>query len=302
MDRLTSMAIFVRVVELGSFASAARVSRMSATMVAKHIASLEQRLHSRLIHRTTRRHGLTILGEAYYERCRRLLADVADADALAAKLQTAPRGPLRITAPRAFGIHVLTPMLAEFLAGYPEVTIDVALTDRKVDLIEDGFELAFRIGSIDGDGVIARPLAPYTLMLAASPSYLAAHGTPNTPADLARHELIGFEQWNADNQWQLRGPDGTLHEVPVRSRLRVNHGEAARGAALAGFGIVLQSTITLREDVSAGRLVAVLPRFASPPQPMHLVYLPDRQRSRRLDTFIEFVIAALCNRVTAPKR
>jgi DNA-binding transcriptional LysR family regulator len=292
MDLITSMSIFVRTVELGSFRKAAEVSGISATMVAKHIAALEERLSGRLLVKTTRRQWLTALGEAHYERCRRILDEVERADLLAANMLVAPVGTLRVSAPPAFGIHVLTPLISRFLQRYENISVDLSLVDRKVDFVEEGFELGFRIGAVEDDSLIARPLPTYELMLAASRDYLKKVGTPEAPADLVKHELIGFRQWNADRMWRLQG-NGEVVEIPLKSRFLVNNAEAAKQAALSGLGIVLQSTITLSEPIASGSLVRVLPDFVAPSQSVHLVYLPDRHRSAKLNAFISFVLSAL---------
>jgi len=184
MDRLQSMGIFVQVVELGSFAAAAKAANLSATMIAKHVSALEKRLGSRLLYRTTRRHGLSEVGKLYYDRCKSLLADVEAAESSVSLLQGAPRGTLRITAPVSFGTRRLAPALAEFLRLYPDVTVDLSLSDRVVDLVEEGIEAAVRIGHLADSRLVARPLPSYRSLLCAAPACLRRCGMPKSPADL----------------------------------------------------------------------------------------------------------------------
>ncbi|CAI2464742.1 D-malate degradation protein R [Serratia liquefaciens] len=296
MDRLTSMAVFVRVVEKGSFVAAAEEMAISPTMVGKHIRALEQRLNAPLLNRTTRRQGLTEAGRVFYERCRRLLADVDAAEASARALLSSPSGLLRISAPVTFGNRVLTPILTEFLQRHPEVEAEVVLSDRKVDLIEEGYEAAFRIGPVADDGLVARALPDYRMTLAASPDYLAQHGEPTRPEQLSAHCCFGFSQWDGNHFWRLLGPPGEI-SVPVRPRLRMDSGEGVRRAALADFGIALHATLLLDEDIAAGRLVRVLPEYSPLPRPMHLVYLPERRQSAKLEAFIALTVARLWGRV-----
>lgn len=292
MDRLTSMAIFVSVVDLGSFTAAAKAHDISATMVAKHINALEARLDTRLLHRTTRRLSPTEAGRRFTESCRRVLADVAIAEAVGAEVAQTPVGRLRIAAPVAFGTERVAPLLAAYLDRFPDMQADLVLGDRKVDLIEEGFDLAFRIGALEDDWLVAHPLAPYRLMLAAAPGYLERHGHPETPDDLRDHRLIGFAQFGADDRWTLVGPGGE-HVVPLPPpRLRINHAAALRQAAVAGYGIILQSRVTLDGDLASGRLIPVLADYAPEPRPLTLVRLPDRRMTAGLRAFVEMAVLA----------
>jgi DNA-binding transcriptional LysR family regulator len=287
MDLLDSMQVYVLTVEKGSLSAAASASGISATMAGNHVRTLEKRLGMQLLHRTTRRQHLTALGEDYYGRCKEILRLVAETDTRAQNLQLTPTGKLRISAPVTFGTEALMPALSTYLARYPEVTVDVSLSDRVVDLVEEGFEAAIRIGQLPDSALIAKPLAPYRLMICASPQYLARRGTPKKPEDLSRHECLSFSP-AALASWRLQGKDGALR-IPVSGRLQVNHGHALRVAALHGLGIVLQPAILLEADVEAGRLVRLFPRFALPVRPMSVVYLQDRYRSPKLKSFVDFV-------------
>jgi DNA-binding transcriptional LysR family regulator len=289
MGLLESMKVFVAAVDKGSLSAAAEACDMSPTMAGNHVKALEARLGARLMHRTTRRQHLTAFGEDYHERCREILRLVAETDAQAQDLRVAPAGTLRLTAPVSFGTEALMPALATYLTCHPAVTVDVALCDRVVDLLEEGFEAAIRIGHLPDSALVARPLAPYRLMLCAAPSYLARRGTPATPDDLTRHDCLAFSQ-AALTEWRLQDGDNT-HRVPVSGRLRVNHGQALRVAALNGVGIVLQPAVLLQADVEAGRLVPLLPGFQLPSRPMSVVFPPDRHRSARLRSIVDFLVA-----------
>jgi|SRR6516165_1582308 DNA-binding transcriptional LysR family regulator len=291
MDRLTSMSVFVRVVEAGSFAAAANALDMSAPMVGKHVRFLEDRLGTNLINRTTRRQSLTEFGRAYYERCKLVLAEAEAADALAMNLRAAPRGRLRINAPVTFGAHSLVPRLGSYLRQYPEVSIDLNLSDRIVDVVDEGYEAVIRIAPLANSSLIARPLAPYRMIACAAPSYLAEFGAPETPADLAGRECLGFAYWVPQHEWQFNGPDG-LCSVRVQSRLSINNGQALRAAALEGLGIILQPEDLLQDDIQAGRLVRVLPGYEPPTRPKHILFAPDRRPTPKLRSFIDFVVAA----------
>ncbi|MBN8884282.1 MAG: LysR family transcriptional regulator [Rudaea sp.] len=289
MDRLTSMTVFARVAELGNFTAVADEFEISATMVGKHVRALETRLGARLIHRTTRRQQLTDVGRLYYDRCKAVLEEAAAADASIDSLRGVPRGVLRITASTTYGSRKIAPALTEFLRLYPEVQAELVLNDRIADLIEEGFDAAIRIGKLDDSGLVARPLAPYRMLICAAPSYLAAHPAPRRPQDLDRHACLAY--WSQQGFWRLVGRDGREHRVRADSRLRTNNGEALRQAALAGFGIVLQPQVLLEDDVRAGRLVPLMQNYQVRSAPVHLVYLPDRRPTPKLQCFIDFIVA-----------
>jgi len=288
MDLLDSMTVYVLAVEKGSLSAAAVAHGISPTMAGNHVRMLEKRLGLGLLNRTTRRQDLTAFGEQCYVRCKEILRLVAETDAQAQTLQLAPAGQLRITAPVTFGTEALMPALSDYLARYPQVSIDISLSDRVADLAQDGFEAAIRIGQLPDSSLIAKSLAPYELMICASPSYLARRGTPDTPDDLGEHECLSFSP-AAMGHWRLSDREGT-YRVPVTGRLQVNHGQALRVAALHGMGIVLQPAILLKADVEAGRLVQLLPDHELPSRPMSVVYLPDRYRLPKLRSFVDFLL------------
>jgi DNA-binding transcriptional LysR family regulator len=283
MDLLTSMQVFVRAVDKGSLSAAAEACGMSATMAGNHLRALETRLGTKLLHRTTRRHSLTAFGETYLARCQEILRLIADTDTQAQNQQAVPSGRLRVTAPVSFGSEALVPALADYLASHPQVRVELSLSDRTVDLVDEGFDVAIRIGTLPDSGLVARSLAPYRMMVCASPAYLQRRGTPRSPDELVGHECIAFSP-AATASWHV-GED----RVEVNGQLQINHGQALRVAALNGLGIVMQPAVLLAADVAAGRLVALFPDHPLGSRPMQVVYLPD-QRSLKLRSFVEFVV------------
>ncbi|MGO7205978.1 LysR substrate-binding domain-containing protein, partial [Rhizobium ruizarguesonis] len=226
MDKLAGMAMFVRVIDNGSFAAAAEIAQVSPAMVAKHIKTIETRLGAKLIHRTTRRHQLTEVGQLYYERCRRALSEVALAEASASELQSAPRGRLRLVAPVSFDTQVLVPALIDYQNAYPDVSIELSLDNNVHDLVGEGFELGIHIGPLSDSSLVARPLTPYRRILAASPDYLARHGRPASPEALANHLCLGHSYWRMQDRWHLVGPGGGMRDVLISGKFSANQGAA----------------------------------------------------------------------------
>jgi DNA-binding transcriptional LysR family regulator len=291
MDRFTSMAMFVRVVERGSFAAAAEGSGMTPTMVGNHIRELERRLKGRLLNRTTRSQSLTELGKRYHTRCLEILALLDSAELDAREMQTSPRGRLRISCPVTYGTRALMPVLATYLDRYPDVQVELSLSDRFVDLAEEGFDAAIRVGRLPDSNLIARPLRASPRIACASPDYLAKHGQPQTPVDLLQHNCLAFLfPSGPERHWRFPRPDGKGEEyVTVRGRLDVNGGLALREAAIAGLGVILQPQMMLQEDLDAGRLIRLFPNWPAPTWPVHVVYLPDRHMPPKLKSFIDFL-------------
>ena len=236
MDRLTSLEVFVKVVESQSFAAAAREIGLSPAMVSKHIQALEERLGARLLNRTTRRLSLTEVGRGYFERARQLLADLEDADQAASDLQAAPRGLLKVNAPFSFGIRHVGPAVAAYLAAYPEVSIEIGLNDRYIDMLAEGVDLALRIGRLANSSLIARRLAPIRLVVCAAPAYLERHAAPRAPRDLADHNCLLYTYASTADEWRFIGPDGQDAVVRVSGRLLANNGDIIVSAALEGLG------------------------------------------------------------------
>jgi len=293
MDRLLSMTAFAKAVELGSFSAAGEALDMSSQLVGKYVQTLEQQLGVRLLNRTTRRQHLTDIGSTFYERVKIILAEVEAAEALAAETRATPRGRLRINAPVTFGIHALSPKLPEYLRMYPEVSIDFSVSNRYVDLVDEGFDAVFRVGELTDSGLVARPLAPYELVLCAAPSYLAANEPILSPQDLVKHECLGFFHTELRSHWTFDGQQNARITVPVKSRVTVDSGESLLAFALAGMGLLLQPRELLERELASGRLVRVLPEYKVPTRPMHILYAPDRRITPKLRSFIDFAIATL---------
>ena len=295
MDLFQAMTVYVRVVESGSMTAAALQCAMSTTMVGNHLRALEQRLGVRLLHRTTRRQRLTEFGSAYYQRCLEVLGLVADSERLAEQSQDTPSGTLRITAPLTFGTEKLAPALSEFALRYPQVKLDVMLSNGRPDLLENGLDVAFRLGAIEPSNVIARPLTDYTLTMCASPAYLARRGNPLTPQDLQQHDCLAFaypagDDWQSvAKHWRLSGPEGEVM-VAVSGTLLINSSAGLHQAARTGMGIVMLPDALVEQDLASGALVALMPDYQLPSRPMSLIYAQDRYRLPKLRHFVDFAI------------
>ena len=257
LDRITGMQVFARVAALGGISAAARELGMSQTMATKHVAALEERVGARLLHRSTRRVSLTEPGRRYLESVERILSEVAEADALAAEERVAVTGALRVNAPTSFGTREIAPLLPEFARLNPGVVVELGLNDRVIDLVDEGWDVAIRIGRVTDQNLIARRLAPCRLMVAASPDYLAERGVPRTTAELGSHNCLGYTLSDivGPAHW-IFGTDGRT-KVQVSGALKANNGDALVAAAVAGQGIVYQPTFILGDDIRAGRLVAL---------------------------------------------
>ncbi len=289
MDRLDSMEAFVRVAECRSFSVAARRMELSKSVVSRQIARLEAHLGARLFHRTTRSLALTEVGQAYYERCTRILAEIEEANLSVSNLQAEPRGRLRVNAPMSFGIHHLAPLIPRFLDRFPHVDVDMAMNDRVVSLVEEGFDIAVRIGRLEDSSLIARHLAPARRVVCASPSYLERRGVPQSPDDLADHCCLSYSNLTASDEWNLCTAEGRRWPVEVRGRLRVNNGDVLREAALSGVGLIMAPTFLCGCDLQAGRLVSVLDQFVPQNIAIHAVYPHSRHLSPKVRAFVDFL-------------
>ncbi len=291
MNKLESMAVFTRVAEKGSFAAVAEEAGISATMVGLHIKSLETLLGVRLLHRTTRRQSLTEFGLSYYQRCCDILARVDEAESLAGEIRSAPHGRLRIASPVTFGVHVLSPLCAEFLTRYPQVNVELVLSDVIPDMAEQAIDIAIRIGETDNiNAFVARSLAPYRSVICASSGYLNHYGVPQQPEDLSHHRCLGFAHPRASKHWTLQS-EGKPLRIPVSVCMSVNHGEALRAAALKGLGIIMQPEILLAEDIQQQRLIPLLNEFLPPAKPVQVVSFADRQPLPAHRRFIELLMS-----------
>lgn len=289
MDKLRGMETFVAVVECGSFTGAAACLEMSAVMVGKYIALLEGQLGTRLLERNTRRQSLTDAGRVYFDEARRVLEQVANAERSVERLRLVPAGTLRVSAPVSFGASIIAPLTASFLQAWPEVRVELDLTNRMVDLVDEGIDLAIRIGDIQRTDLVAKYLAPYRMAICAAPDYLARHGTPQTPADLAGHQCLSHTVWTARNEWRL---PGAAEEVRWKrdAVLRCNDGYALRMAAVAGAGLLLQPEVLLAEDLANGRLVRILQNYTPEPRPIHLLWRQDLRPLPKLTRFVEHLL------------
>lgn len=289
MDKLRAMEIFVAVVESGSFTDAAGRLGMSAVMVGKYVAQLENRLGTRLLARNTRRQSLTDAGRVFAEESRRVLEQVMVAESSVERLRLAPAGTLRVSAPTSFGSCVVSPLAATFLQTWPEVRVELDLTNRMVDLVDEGFDLAIRIGDIRQTDIVAKYLCDYRMVICASPDYLARYGIPQTPAELSDHLCLSHTVWTARNEWLL---PGMASEVRWKrdAILRCNDGHGLRMAAIAGAGLLLQPEVLLADDLACGRLVRVLEAFTPEPRPIHLLWRQDLRPLPKLTKFITHLL------------
>jgi DNA-binding transcriptional LysR family regulator len=290
MDRMTGMAAFTKVVGTGSFSAAAREMQVSQALVTKQIQELESWLGARLLNRTTRRLSLTEVGTAFYEKCTQILEAVEEARSEAGALQTAPRGRLRINAPVSFGLLHLAPVVTEFLIRFPEVSVELLVNDRLVDLLEGGFDVGVRIGRLRDSSLIARRIAPIRLAVCAAPDYLARHGVPQTPDDLAGHSCLEYTYFESRGAWRLLDAGNEI-VVPVAGRYLANNADVLRSTAIAGGGIALLPTFLVGEDLRSGRLVRLLPDYPPPEQALHALYPPGRHLSAKVRSFVDFLVA-----------
>lgn len=289
MDRLAAMEAFVRVTESRSFSQAARRLRSSKSVVSRLVSSLEAELGVRLFNRTTRSLTLTEAGQGYYERCARILADIDEANASVSQLQAAPRGRLRINAPMSFGFLHLAPAIPDFLARYAEVEVDMTMNDRFVDLVEDGFDLAVRIGRLADSSLVARKLAPMRRVVCASPAYLETRGFPASPEDLAAHDCLCYSNVALSDEWRFVSLDGMAWPVEVKGRLRTNNGDALRTAALQGVGLAYLPTFIVGGDLQAGTLISLLGDYIPQDSAVHAVYPHSRHLSPKVRAFVDFL-------------
>ena len=290
INRSGEMEVFVRVVDLGGFSAAARALRMTPSAVSKLIARLEARLGARLVNRSTRKLQLTPEGSAFHDRAVRVLADLDEAERSAAA-GAAPRGRLRVNTNVPFGTHYLIPLLPGFLERHPEVTVEVTLTDTVVDLLEDRADVAIRVGPLKSSQLVARKLGESRMMLVASPAYLTAHGTPQTPGDLARHNLLGFSFARQSNGWPFRDADGSASAVVPTGNALVSDGESMRLLVLTGLGISRLSLFHIGPDIEAGRLVPVLEAYnPGDTESIHAVYVGGGHLPARVRAFLDYLV------------
>ncbi len=289
MDALSDVAVFVQVVSRGSFTAAAETLGLSKSVVSKYVTRLEDRLGARLLNRTTRRLSLTEVGRAFFERSQRGLLEIEEAEAEVSRLQGEPRGELRLSSPMSFGILHLAPLLPALLARYPELTVDMVLDDRKVDLVDEGFDLAIRIGELPDSSLVARRLGPCRHVVCGSPAYFARSGIPQSPEDLSQHAAITYRYANAPDEWHFLAADGGHRQVTVTSRIKMNSSLALREALLNGAGVTLTPTFVVGADIRAGRLRAVLQGYRAMEVSIYAVYPQRKHLSPKIRAFVDFL-------------
>lgn len=289
MDRLTSLTAFVRVVDTGGFSAAGRRLNMSTTMVSNHVQALEDRLGARLLNRTTRKVSLTEVGRAYYDRCVQILADIEQADDIAGALQSTPRGTLRIYT----ATHIVTfiaPVVAEFLAKYPEVKVDLSMGERTVDIIDEGFDVAVRMTPPPDSSLITRNLATWRHVLCCSPGYLEQHGRPQQLSELSGHNCVRHVNYPFDDEWRFFDRKGAPASVGISGNLITNSGDMLRTAGLQGAGVCLAPGFLIHDDLEEGRLVRLLPEYRPVELSMNAVYPHRHHLSAKVRTFIDMLV------------
>jgi DNA-binding transcriptional LysR family regulator len=292
MERLESMSVFVSVVEAGSFSAASRLLRMPLPTVSRKVSELERHLHTRLLHRTSRRLALTEVGRAYLAACKTVLEQIAEAERAAAGEYGAPKGELLLTAPVVFGrLHVL-PVLSEFLHAFPEIDVRLALSDHVANLLEDRIDLAVRVGELPDSNLMALRIGEVSRLTCASPAYLSKRGLPRRPKQLDQHDCVTFEGLSSSQSWSFgRGRGET--SVRVHSRLVVNSAEAAIQAAIAGLGVTRVLSYQVAEALRAGALKRLLRAFEPAASPVHLVYTAQPLLPAKLRAFLDFAAPRL---------
>jgi DNA-binding transcriptional LysR family regulator len=288
MDRFQAIATFVRVVESGSFARAAERLDVSVSSVSRQIADLEAHLDARLLNRTTRRLSLTESGRMFHERCVQLLADLDEAEQSANAGTVRPRGTLRLTCGVAFGTRHLAPAVAAFTARYPDMRLDVELSDRAVDLVEEGFDAAVRIGGIGSQNVVGRKVGTTHFVCCAAPSYLEVRGEPRHPDDLAKHACLTYAYSTQRDVWTFRDAGGTEHRVRIGGPIHANNGRFLVALAVAGSGVVCEPDFIVGPELRAGRLRRLLTGFEPPASAIHVVYPSRRHLSAKVRAFTDF--------------
>jgi DNA-binding transcriptional LysR family regulator len=287
MDRVASMAAFVKVVETGGFSAAARRLNLSPTMVSNHVQALEERLGARLLNRTTRKVSLTEIGRAYYERCLQILAEIDEADEAAGALQVLPRGLLRINTSPALA-RLVARVGTEFTRRYGEASISLYMTDRMVDMVEEGYDLAVRIVPTEESRLIVRHLATFDYVLCGAPAYFERHGKPKRPADLAKHNCLRYSHPLFGNDWRFTGPEG-VEKVTVSGNLETNSVEALRVATLGGQGLLLAPTFMITAELKSGSLAPALEGYRPPQYPIAAIYPHRRHLSAKVRSFIDLL-------------
>jgi DNA-binding transcriptional LysR family regulator len=304
MDKFREMQAFVSVAELGSFVAAAEQLGSSKTAISRAVSELEERLSTRLMQRTTRTLSLTPEGLAFLARCKEALAVVEEAEDQLRNSKQAAVGLIRINAPVSFGISHLAPLWGQFAARYPKVQLDITLSDRVVDIVDEGFDIAIRIARKPNSSLISRKLADLKLVLCASPDYLKRYGTPKHPLELQQHQTIAYSYLSTGDDWVMHGPEGEIR-FKTHPRIRANNGETCHAAALAGQGITLQPSFIVGNDVASGALIELMPEFRVTELEIAVVYPSRKLLSPRVRALVDFLVEqssyfANCSAPTIP--
>lgn len=294
MSKIQQMSSFVAVVEAGSFVAAAAATDLSKAAVSRHVGELEQRLGVRLLHRTTRRLSLTEEGRLFFEHAKELLESIDEAESQLTLRVGEARGRIRVNAPLSFGALHLAPLWGPFADANPKVSLDISLSDRIVDVVDEGYDLAIRITAIPDSTLVTRKLASTRMVLCASPAYLGKHGRPEHPRDLTRHAVISYTYWSTRDEWRFTGPEGPV-TVRIAPRIHTNNGDTCRRVALADHGLILQPDFIVGPDLRSGALVEVMPDHRSIEVGIFAVY-PSRKnlplKTRRLIDFLADALRA----------
>ncbi len=285
---LNEIAIFVKVVDAGSFTGAAKSLGLPKSTVSRKITQLEERLGVRLLQRTTRTLSLTDTGSAYYNQCSRIISDVEEANIAVTEMQSKPKGLLRLTAPMLFGAEVLSDLVSEFLQNNPEIQLEIMLTDQPLDLIQEGIDVAFRVGQLADSSLIARSLGNVKTITCASPAYIDKHGSPAHPSELHQHTILG---WNARNTWEYDTPEAI--SIDLKPKVQVNDALSMRKMALNGLGIARLPAFLCAEDIKDGRLAPILCDWSYSSTPIHALYPSNRHLSVKVRSFVDFIVDEL---------
>jgi len=289
MDKLISMKVFARVAKLGSFSAAAEDLGISKAMASKHITALENTLGVRLLNRTTRKISLTEVGAAYRERVKHILAEIEETELSVSQLNTEPRGTLKMMAPTSFGAFHLSRAAADFMDEYPDINVELILSDREADLAEEGLDLSFHVGELSDSSLIARKIASARMVICASPEYLEKHGIPKTPEDLIDHSCLLFTPRFPANEWHFKR-DGENFTVKVSGCMKSNVGDTLRVGGIKGLGLIQQPTYMVGQDIKLGRLQVVLEEYEPAERPIYLMYLHRRHLSAKVRSFVDFLL------------
>ncbi len=293
MESLSDITVFVQVVDSGSFTATAERLGLSKSVVSKYVTRLENQLGARLLNRTTRRLSLTEVGRVFYARSLRGLQEIEDAKAEVSRLQGEPRGTLRLNAPMSFGVLHIAPAIPDFLSQYPDLSVDMNLDDRIVDVVEEGFDVSVRISELPDSSLVARRVGPCRHAVVAAPSYLERFGTPRTPSDLRDHNIITYRYQQSAGEWHFRSPDDKPVSVSVSGPVQMNNSLAIREALLGGVGITRTPTFVVGRDIQEGRLIPILRDYRALEVSIYLVYPERRHLSPKVRAFVDFITARI---------